>query len=186
MPTAFRSISGKFAHGDTPEMAALFREMARREIILDATLRVYAESARRAAAHPGGTPYHCTPALAAQLTGQAYRAGVAIAAGTDGETAWDDPYSALQEELELLATAAKMPAAAVIRAATLTGARAMGREADMGSIEAGKLANLLVVEKNPLESIANLRSVRFTVKQGRRYDRADYRPITRDEMPSEN
>ena len=177
---------GKFARGDTPEMAALFREMARREIILDATLRVYAESARRAAAHPGGTPYHCTPALAAQLTGQAYRAGVAIAAGTDGETAWDDPYSALQEELELLATAAKMPAAAVIRAATLTGARAMGREADMGSIEAGKLANLLVVEKNPLESIANLRSVRFTVKQGRRYDRADYRPIARDELSPED
>ena len=55
----------------------------------------------------------------------------------------------------------------------------------MGSIEAGKLANLLVIEKNPLISIANLRSVRFTVKQGRRYDRADYRPIARDEMPPE-
>ena len=176
----------KFEGGYTPEMAALFAEMKQRNIILDPTLWVYAETDKRAAANPGGKPYHCTLDLAAQLTNQAYRAGVALAAGTDGFTPWNAPYSALHDELELLATRAKLPPIAVIRAATLVGARTIGREKDMGSIEPGKLANLVVVEKNPLESIANLRSVRFTVKMGRRYDRTDYRPISRDEIPADD
>ena len=52
----------------------------------------------------------------------------------------------------------------------------------MGSVEPGKLANLLVVAKNPLASIRNLRSVVMTVKRGRRYSRADFRPIGKSEM----
>lgn len=174
----------KFEGGDNAEMARLFAEMKRRNIILDPTLRVYRESDERTAQNPGGKPYHCTLDLAARLTGQAWRAGVQISTGTDGFTAWDAPYPALFDELELLATRANIPPAEVIRAATLTGARTIGREKDMGSVEPGKLANLLVVERNPLDSLANLRSVRFSVKQGRRYDRTDYRPITRDEIPA--
>lgn len=173
----------KFAAGDTAEMAKLFAEMKRRDIILDPTLRVYRETDLRTAKNPGGKPYHCTLDLAAKLTLQAFRAGVRIATGTDGFTEWDAPYPALYDELELLAERAGMSPAEVIRAATLTGAGTIGREKDMGSIEPGKLANLLVVERNPLESLGNLRSVRFAVKQGRRYDRTDYRPITRDEIP---
>jgi hypothetical protein len=176
----------KFEGGDNAEMAKLFAEMKRRDIILDPTLRVYRESDERAAKSPGGKPYHCTLDLAARLTDQARRAGVQISAGTDGFTAWDAPYPALYDELELLATRANMPPAEVIRTATLIGARTIGRDKDMGSVEPGKIANLLVVDRNPLDLLANLRSVRFAVKQGRRYDRADYRPITRDEISAKD
>ena len=50
----------------------------------------------------------------------------------------------------------------------------------MGSIEAGKLANLLVLTADPLADISNLRTNLFTVKRGRRFDRSEYRPISRE------
>jgi imidazolonepropionase-like amidohydrolase len=64
---------------------------------------------------------------------------------------------------------------AVIEAATQTGAKAMGAERDMGTIEAGKLGNMVVLSANPLEDVRNMRSVVMTVKRGRTYLRADYR-----------
>ena len=64
---------------------------------------------------------------------------------------------------------------AVIRAATVIGAKAMGAEADMGSIVPGKLANMVVLSANPLDDVRNMRSVTMTVKRGRVYPRADYR-----------
>ena len=64
---------------------------------------------------------------------------------------------------------------AVIEAATLTGAKAMGAEKDMGSVVPGKLANMVVLSANPLQDVRNLRSVVMTVKRGRIYRRSDYR-----------
>lgn len=176
----------KFAHGDNPAMTALFAEMRRRGTILDATDRVYAESDRRTAAHPGGKPPYCTAVLAERLTNQAWRQGVTISSGTDGFADRADPYPALYEELALLAEKAGIPPAQVIRSATLVGATTIGQQAQMGTIAPGKLANMLVVAKNPLKDIRNLRSVVFTVKRGRRFDRSDYRPVTADEMPDED
>jgi imidazolonepropionase-like amidohydrolase len=162
-----------FEH-DNPALAALFAEMHRRGTILDATNRVY--EGVEAAAKQAGKPPPCTVALATRLTNQAWRAGVAISAGTDGETPRDYPWPAVFDEFELLGGPAGLPPEAVIRAATLTGARAMGQEKQMGSVEPGKLANLVILAKNPLDDIHNLRSVVLTVKRGRRFARADYRP----------
>src|SRR3954470_1310734 len=111
---------------DNPVMASLFTEMHRRGTILDATNRVY-EGVEAGARQAGKTP-QCTVALATRLTNQAWRAGVAISAGTDGETAREQPWPAVFDEFELLAGPAGLPPEAVIRAATLTGARAMGQE----------------------------------------------------------
>jgi imidazolonepropionase-like amidohydrolase len=163
-----------FDHGDNPVMASLFAEMHRRGTILDATLRVY--EGVEATARQAGKPPQCTLALAARLTNQAWRAGVSVSTGTDGETPRDYPWPAVFDEFELLAGPAGMPPAAVIRAATLTGARAMGQEKEMGSVAPGKLANFAILARNPLEDIRNLRSVVLTVKRGRRFSRADYRP----------
>ncbi|MDB5692005.1 MAG: putative hydrolase [Alphaproteobacteria bacterium] len=159
---------------DNPVMASLFAEMQRRGTILDATLRVY-ESVE-ASARQAGKPPQCTLALAAKLTNQAWRAGVSISTGTDGEAPRDYPWPAVFDEFELLAGPAGMPPAAVIRAATLTGAAAIGRQKEMGSVEPGKLANLAVLARNPLEDVHNLRSVVLTVKRGRRFARVDYTP----------
>ena len=48
----------------------------------------------------------------------------------------------------------------------------------MGVIAAGHLADMVVLERDPVADIANMRSILFTVKRGHRFDRADYRPIT--------
>jgi imidazolonepropionase-like amidohydrolase len=160
-----------FAHGEQPAMAALFGEMHRRGIVLDPTIRVYAEREKQAV-RSGEAPRGATE-LAERLTAQAWRAGVAISTGTDGETDEADRWPAVIEEMELLGRAG-LPPLEVIRAATLTGARTMRLEREMGSVAAGKLANLVVLARNPLEGLANLRSVVLTVKRGREYPRGDF------------
>jgi len=161
-----------FEH-DNPVLASLFADMRRRGTILDATVHVYREV--EAGAKKAGKPPLCTVALAARLTNQAYRAGVAISTGTDGDTPSGDALPSLFDEFALLGGPAGMKPGDVLRAATLTGARAAGQEKDMGSIEPGKLANMVVLSANPLADVRNLRSIVMTVKRGRQYARAGYR-----------
>ena len=58
----------------------------------------------------------------------------------------------------------------VLRAATVDGSEILGRAAELGTLEAGKYADLLVLEKNPLQDIRNTLSVRQVMKNGRLYD----------------
>lgn len=58
----------------------------------------------------------------------------------------------------------------ILRSATITGARAIGHLEDLGSLEPGKLADLQVLDRNPLEDIRNTNSVRWVMKNGRLYD----------------
>lgn len=57
-----------------------------------------------------------------------------------------------------------------LRAATLNGAEYLGLEGDVGSLEEGKLADLVVLEKNPLENIRHSETVKYTMLNGRLYD----------------
>lgn len=59
-----------------------------------------------------------------------------------------------------------------IRSATLNGARYLGLDKDIGSLEPGKLADLIVLDANPLENIRNSESVRYTMVNGRVFDAA--------------
>jgi imidazolonepropionase-like amidohydrolase len=54
----------------------------------------------------------------------------------------------------------------------------------MGSVEAGKLANFVVLSADPLADIGAIRAVEMTVKRGRAYPRRDYRPTSKSEMGS--
>ena len=56
---------------------------------------------------------------------------------------------------------------AAIMAATSNSADAVGRLEEVGTVEAGKLADLVVLEKDPLENISNLRSVALVIKDGK-------------------
>jgi len=58
----------------------------------------------------------------------------------------------------------------VLRAATIDGARAIGYDQDLGSLEAGKLADLLVLNKDPLQDIHNTNTIRFVMKNGQMFE----------------
>jgi imidazolonepropionase-like amidohydrolase len=101
-----------------------------------------------------------------------YDAGVPIVAGTDAMAGF-----AYHRELELYAEAG-IPAPEVLRIATINAARIMKREKELGSIAAGKLADLIIVDGNPAERIPDVRRVTLVMKDGVLYDPgAMYRTI---------
>jgi len=57
-----------------------------------------------------------------------------------------------------------------IRAGTLNGARSLGLDGDLGSLQVGKLADMVVLDQNPLENIRNTTSIAYTIANGRVYD----------------
>jgi imidazolonepropionase-like amidohydrolase len=170
-----------FLKSDNPAVEKVARRMAADGIMLDATTSIYAHISEEAAKNPGARKPLCSGELSDALVRQALKAGVEVSAGTDWVAAWDEPWPTLFQEMAALAKLGMTPAQ-VIRATTLNGARAAGQEADMGSIQAGKLANLTVFARDPSADIANLKSLELTVKRGREYRRADFKPLTKAEM----
>jgi imidazolonepropionase-like amidohydrolase len=91
-------------------------------------------------------------------------AGVPIVAGTDEGV----PGYSVYREIELYVEAGLTPLEA-LQAATIVPARAMKLEAELGTIERGKRADLAILDANPLDDIHNIRTVRWTVRDGRMY-----------------
>ena len=106
-----------------------------------------------------------------RFVGMCSRAGVQIIAGTDGVgTGTLLPGFGLHHELELLAQAGLTPIQ-VIQTATINAARALGRDKELGSIEAGKLADLVILSSNPLADIRNASKIDGVMTGGRLLDR---------------
>lgn len=101
------------------------------------------------------------------LTGRAHAAGVPILVGTDTIIGG----FRMHDEMQLLVRAGLSPAQ-VLRAATLDAARHAGKERDFGTIAVGKAADMVLLARNPLEDIANTRSITAVFLAGRHYDRA--------------
>ena len=92
-------------------------------------------------------------------------AGGILALGTDQTNG-----PAVHREMELLA-AAGIPALDIIRIATLHGAKFLGKENQLGSIQEGKLADMVLLDANPLEDINNAKKVYLVIKNGSVIDR---------------
>jgi imidazolonepropionase-like amidohydrolase len=88
-----------------------------------------------------------------------------------GSDAIPFPPLGVTEELWLLVEAG-LPPLAALQAATINAARAMRMEDRLGSVEEGKLADLLLLDANPLHDIRNVRTVNAVVTNGRLLDRA--------------
>ncbi|WP_169798326.1 amidohydrolase family protein [Sphingomonas soli] len=98
---------------------------------------------------------------------EAYRAGVPIGVGTDipFENEWRYP-DAYFRELEYLREAG-MSNADILASATSVGAKIMRIGDKLGTIEAGKIADILIIGGNPLDSLKNLRDVRYVIADGK-------------------
>jgi hypothetical protein len=98
--------------------------------------------------------------------GRCNDAGVRLLAGTDtfGPGALL-PGASLINELELLQQAGLSPLQ-VLQAATITAAAALGQEDDLGTLEEGKLADVVVLDADPLVDIRHVREIRLTVRGG--------------------
>jgi len=94
-------------------------------------------------------------------------AGVPIAVGSDGGNIGIQHGSGFQSELQLMAKAGLTPMEIIV-AATQNGARALGRDNDIGSVQPGKVADLLLLDANPLDTVANLDRVTDVIVRGRR------------------
>jgi imidazolonepropionase-like amidohydrolase len=99
------------------------------------------------------------------IVGALHKAGVPVVAGTDQVV----PGHSLHREIELYVQAGFTPLEA-IQAATLVPAQVMHEDKELGTVEAGKLADLIVVDGDPLADIKALRNVRVVIARGRRFD----------------
>lgn len=91
---------------------------------------------------------------------------VPILAGTDTGTPYSVPGFALHDELEHLVGAGATPRQALY-AATVEPAKFLGLQADLGSVEAGKIADLVVLDADPLSNIRNSRRINTVITRGR-------------------
>ena len=93
-------------------------------------------------------------------------AGGVLVAGTDQSSG-----PALHRELELMADAG-IPASEIVRIATLNGAIFLGKEREMGSIEEGKIADMVLLAADPTEDINNAKEILEVIKGGQIVDRS--------------
>jgi imidazolonepropionase-like amidohydrolase len=106
-----------------------------------------------------------------QVVGAMHRAGVPFLAGTD--TAWIQPYTyagfSLHDELALLVRAGLTPMES-LQTATINPARFLGMEKDLGTIEKGKIANLVLLDADPTADIHNTTKISAVFVGGKQFD----------------
>jgi imidazolonepropionase-like amidohydrolase len=101
-----------------------------------------------------------------------HQAGATLMTGTDSPGFIFMPGFSLHDELEALVRAGLTPLAA-LQAATITPARFFNVDDQLGTIEAGKLADLVLLEGDPLSEVSNTRRIAAVIVKGRLLDRKE-------------
>jgi imidazolonepropionase-like amidohydrolase len=160
IPLSWKKIRHDDAFWDksVPDLSSLFELMKLNHTILDATMLAY----RQWEDQDSSMRYDYE--ITKRITARAYKAGVTIDAGTD-----DNQEDFVHKEMELLVTDAGFSNIDAIVAATLNGATALHISDTQGTVTAGKIANLVVLNQNPLENMKNIESVFLILKNGAIY-----------------
>jgi hypothetical protein len=107
-----------------------------------------------------------------EIVGTMQRSGVKLMAGSDfGATPLSFPGWGVHDEMALLVKAGLTPMQA-LQAATKNPTAFLGLDKSTGTVEVGKLADLVILNANPLEDINNTRKINAVIFQGKMYDRA--------------
>jgi imidazolonepropionase-like amidohydrolase len=104
------------------------------------------------------------------LIGKMNEKGVKFLAGTDFPNPYVFPGFSLHDELSLMVKGG-MPANDALRSATINAAIFMNKNNDFGSVEVGKIASLILLNKNPLENIDNIKKIETVIVRGKVYNR---------------
>jgi hypothetical protein len=115
-------------------------------------------------------------AMDEHVVGAMFRAGVPMMAGTDAMNPYCFPGFGLHDELALLVESGLTPLAA-LQAATINPARFLGRSAELGTVEAGKVANLVLLRADPLADIHNTAQIEGLWLRGKYFDEGALREI---------
>ena len=108
-----------------------------------------------------------------EVVNEMHRAGIPFLAGTDTPPGvYIFPGFSLHEELQRFVAAGFTPMEA-LQTATLNPAKFLGRESELGTIEKGKLADLVLLDANPLDDIRNTEKIAAVVVNGRYLSRAE-------------
>jgi len=190
-PARFTTVAERAAGMDlqSPEVQGFIHKLAEKKIVIDPTVAVFESmfttrpgeiqaayrpvadrlppQVRRSLIGGGLEPppdqvatYAASYRKMLDLIAACYHAGVPIVAGTDAMAGFT-----LDRELELYVEAG-IPAPEVLRIATLGAARVVGLADEVGSIEPGKLADLILVDGDPTTNISDIRNVDVVVKDG--------------------
>ena len=131
--------------------------------------------ARRSVEQTQDTTY---AAWSLSLVNLMHETGVPLGAGTDTPISFAAPGYSLHSELEMLVRAGLSPMEA-LEAATVRPAAFFGRSGEMGTVEVGRLADLVLLSRDPLDDITNTRSVGAVVSKGEFLSRAELDDLVR-------
>jgi imidazolonepropionase-like amidohydrolase len=201
-PLRYLAPAERAGHFDfnSPDVKVFFDLLRERHTVIDPTLNTYETRytarkgfvdptlapvidempfKRRRGAIVGGLPappgiderYRASFQAFLNMIGEIHKAGIATVVGSDGLAGFG-----YARELELQVRAG-VPAADLLRIATIKSAEIMGQDANLGSIVPGKLADLILVEGNPAENISDIRKVRTVMKDGSVFSVRDIRAV---------
>ncbi|HEU5165235.1 MAG TPA: amidohydrolase family protein, partial [Chitinophagaceae bacterium] len=110
--------------------------------------------------------------MRSKIVKEMHNAGVGILAGTDAGAIFSIPGFNLHRELQALVDAGLSNLDA-LRSATINPAKFLGREKDLGSVDQGKIADLVLLDANPLENIGNTKTIYAVIVNGKLLQRND-------------
>jgi imidazolonepropionase-like amidohydrolase len=153
-------------------LTRLLREMKASRTMLEPTLLTARLMAARASGDTSRRFMWTIDRWSYDITRRAHDLGIPIVAGTDRMgIPGRDSLALIHDELELLVREAGLSPLEALQSATQNGARAIGIEKDYGTIQIGKVADIVVLRADPLADIRNTRTVVYIIKAGRLTER---------------